>query len=61
MKCQELENDEMDKHMQTRHKKIVAAEATLITRQQNEMSALKKKLEGVQIGQMKQRENEHTK
>jgi len=35
----------MDKHMANRHKKIVAAEATLITKQQNEMSAMKKKLE----------------
>ena len=47
--------------MQMRHKKIVASEAALITKQQNEMSALKKKLEGIQVGQMKSREQEHNK
>lgn len=46
----------MDRHAQNRQKKIVASEATLITKQQNEMSATKKKLEAIQIGQMKQRE-----
>ena len=61
VKCQEMERDELEKHMQMRHKKIVASEASLITKQQNEMSALKKKLEGVQVGQMKQREQEHNK
>jgi hypothetical protein len=33
--------------LQTRHRKIVAAEAVLITKQQNEMSAMKKKLEAI--------------
>jgi hypothetical protein len=33
----------------------------MIIKQQNEMSALKKKLEAIQVGQMKQRENEHNK
>jgi len=33
----------------------------LIQKQQNEMSALKKKLEAIQVGQMKQREADHTK
>ncbi len=61
IKVQEMERDEMEKHMQTRHKKIVAAEATLITKQQNEMSALKKKMEAIEVGQMKQREQEHNK
>lgn len=56
-----MEKDELDKHIQNRHKKIVAAEATLITKQQNEMAALKKKLEAVQVGQYKQREVEHNK
>lgn len=56
-----MERDELDKHMQTRHKKIVAAEATLITKQQNEMAALKKKCEAIEVGQMKQREQEHNK
>jgi len=50
VKCQEMERDELEKHMQMRHKKIVASEASLITKQQNEMSALKKKLEGIQVG-----------
>ena len=40
-----MERDEQEKHLNNRHKKIVASEATLITRQQNEMSALKKKLD----------------
>lgn len=45
-----MERDEMDKHIQTRHKKIVAAESTLITKQQTEMSALKKKLDAIENG-----------
>jgi hypothetical protein len=47
--------------LQNRQKKIVAAETTLITKQQNEMSALRKKLETIQTGQMKMRELEHNK
>ena len=40
----------MEKHIQTRLKKIVAAESTLITKQQNEMGALKKKLDAIENG-----------
>ena len=40
-----MEEDERDRYMQTRHKKIVSAEATLIQRQANEMNALRKKIE----------------
>jgi hypothetical protein len=56
VKCQEMERDELDRHMQNRHKKIGASETTLITKQQNEMSALRKKLDAIQTGQMKMRE-----
>jgi len=42
--------------MQVRHKKIVAAESTLIQKQQNEMGALRKKIEATESGQLKQRE-----
>jgi hypothetical protein len=41
-----MEEDERDKAIQARHKKIVAAEAKLIQKQQNEMNALRKKIEG---------------
>ena len=43
VRCQELERDEYDRYMNVRHKKIVAAEAKLIQRQQNEMHATRKK------------------
>lgn len=41
MQAQQLQQEEMERHIQTRHKKMVAAEAKLIAKQQNEMSALK--------------------
>lgn len=47
--------------MKERHKKIIASEAKLISRQQNEMNALKKKLEGNLNERLKLRENEHNK
>jgi hypothetical protein len=47
--------------MQMRHKKIVAAEAKLIQRQQNEMNALRKKIEAAMNERLKQREAEHNK
>lgn len=56
-----MEQDESDKHMQMRHKKIVAAEAKLIQKQQNEMNALRKKIEAAMNERLKQRENEHNK
>lgn len=47
--------------MQMRHKKIIAAEASLIQKQQNEMNALKKKLEANLNERLKLRETEHNK
>lgn len=47
--------------MQQRHKKIVAAEANIIHKQQNEMSALRKKVESNMNARLKQREYEHNK
>lgn len=44
-----------------RHKKIIASEAKLIQKQQNEMNALKKKLEGNLNERLKLRETEHNK
>jgi hypothetical protein len=61
VKAQQLEEEERDRYMQQRHKKIVAAEAKLIQKQQNEMGALKKKIESNMNERLKQRENEHTK
>ena len=43
------------------HKKILASEAHLMTRQTNEMNALKKKLEGRMNERLKLREQEHNK
>lgn len=61
MVCQDLEIKEREKYMKERHKKIIAAEAKLIQKQQNEMNALKKKLEGNLNERLKLRENEHNK
>jgi hypothetical protein len=51
-----LEIQEREKYMRERHKKIIASEAKLIQKQQNEMNALKKKLEGNLNGRLKIRE-----
>ena len=59
IRCQELEKDEYEKYMQTRHKKIVAAEAKLIQKQQNEMHATRKKQEAVMPEKLKIRDHEH--
>lgn len=59
IRCQELEKDEYEKYMQTRHKKIVAAEAKLIQKQQNEMHATRKKQEAVMSEKLKIRDHEH--
>ena len=56
-----MEEDLREKYMQQRHKKIVAAEAKLIQKQQYEMSALCKKIESTMNERLKQRENEHNK
>jgi len=45
--------------MENRHKKILAAEAKLMQKQQNEMGALRKKLEGKMNERLKLREVEH--
>lgn len=45
--------------METRHKKILAAEAKLMQKQQNEMNALRKKLENKMNEYLKKREMEH--
>ena len=47
--------------MQERQKKIISAEAKLISKQQNEMNALKKKLESNLNERLKLRETEHNK
>jgi predicted nuclease with TOPRIM domain len=47
--------------MKERQKKIIAAEAKLIQKQQNEMNALKKKLEANLNERLKLRETEHNK
>lgn len=57
--CQELERDEYDRYMNVRHKKIVAAEAKLIQRQQNEMHATRKKQEAIMSEKLKIRDHEH--
>jgi len=56
-----MEMDEREKYMQQRHKKIVAAEAKLINTQQNEMHALRKKIENSMNEKLKSRELEHNK
>ncbi len=56
-----MEEEERERYLQQRHKKIVAAEAKLIHTQQNEMHALQKKIEGGMNEQLKKRENEHNK
>lgn len=47
--------------MEARHKKILASEAKLMGKQQNEMNALKKKLEARMNERLKLREVEHNK
>lgn len=61
IKAQQMEEEERERYMQQRHKKIVAAEATLIQRQANEMNALRKKIETGMNERLKQREIEHNK
>jgi len=56
-----LETTEREKYMQDRHKKIITAEAKLISKQSNEMNALKKKLEANLNERLKLRETEHNK
>ena len=56
-----MEEEEREKYMQQRHKKIVSVEAKLIQKQQNEMSAFRKKIESTMNERLKQREFEHNK
>lgn len=57
----EMENAEREAYMQSRHRKILAAEAKLLTKQQNEMNALQKKLEARMAERLKVRESDHNK
>ena len=61
MRANEIEENERQNYMETRHKKILATEAKLMQKQQNEMNALKKKLEARMNERLKLREVEHTK
>lgn len=58
-RANEVEEKERQTHMETRHKKILAAEAKLMQKQQNEMNALRKKLENKMNEFLKKREQEH--
>jgi len=60
-RAQELEDKEAEAYGLARHKKILANESKLMTKQQNEMNALKKKLEGRMNERLKLREVEHNK
>ena len=61
MNIQQMEQEELDRHLANRQKKMVAAEATLINRQSTEMLAVRKKIESLENGQLKQREDEQNK
>lgn len=60
-RANEMEEQERNSYLETRHKKILAAEAKLMQKQQNEMNALRKKLEGRMNERLKLREVEHNK
>lgn len=53
IQSQQLEKDEMMKFMNEKQKKIVAVESNLIKQQQNEMLALRKKLDTIESTQIK--------
>jgi hypothetical protein len=61
MRANELEEQERSNYLEARHKKILAAEAKLMQKQNNEMNALKKKLEARMNERLKLREVEHNK
>ena len=50
---------ETDQHMINREKKILASETKLMQKQQNEMSALRKKIERKINEELKKREQSH--
>ena len=58
-RANDLQEKERQTHMENRHKKILAAEAKLMQKQQNEMNALRKKLEAKMNERLKLREVEH--
>ena len=60
-KASDLEDKERSQFMIDVHKKILASEAHLMSKQTNEMNALKKKLEGRMNERLKVREVEHNK
>ena len=57
----DLEQTEREQYMIDIHKKILASEAHMMSKQSNEMNALKKKLEGRMNERLKLREVEHNK
>ena len=61
VRAQQLEKEEQEKHLQMRHKQMVAAEAQLIQKQQNEMQAMRKKVDKIENASLKTREVEHNK
>ena len=60
-RAQMLEEKERNQFGVDCHKKILASEAHMMQKQQNEMNALKKKLEGRMNERLKLREVEHNK
>jgi hypothetical protein len=61
MRANDLEEKEKDLYMVEVQKKVLSSDANLMARQQNEMSALRKKLEGRMNERLKLREVEHNK
>ena len=47
-KVTKMDSEEMEKHLKWREKKFVSCEADLIKKQQNQLNALKKKLEAIE-------------
>jgi hypothetical protein len=60
-KVAQMENDEQERHLANRSKKIISAEATLMNKQQNELKYLLKKNQAIEDGQAKMRDVEHNK
>lgn len=61
VRANDLEAKEREAWEVNCHKKILASEATLMQKQQQEMNALKKRLEGHMNERLKMREVEHNK
>lgn len=60
-KANEMEEGERQGYLENRYRKILAAEAKLMQKQQNEMNALRKKLEARMNERLKLRDIEHNK